>query len=498
MIYKILPPFQPPVDLEIYPTLRSLPDPFSLPGMLDVCEQLETAILDHTPILIHGDYDCDGVCASAILMLALQHLGADVLVHLPDREHDGYGLRADRCVDRLPPGGVVVTVDCGVAQPEQVRALLAAGHPVIVTDHHAYDAEPPCPWLHPARSVAHAGLCGAGVAWFLAWALLRRAGTGKDLLSDLLTHAAVATVADVVPLRGVNRLLVREGIRHKSSFPGLAYLMEGRTRASDVAFQVAPRVNAAGRLRGPDMAFRCLTSRDRRVAVAAAEELDACNRERREVEKEILEQIGANPAPVVSGDWHPGVVGIIAGKLCERTGLPSVVVSTRSDPCAGSARAPEGFDVRGALAECSDVLERSGGHARAAGCNVQYAKLGEFRKRFAEIVARAEIPEAVTDVHEISLGEVDPALMSVLDALEPTGEGNPAPLFCCAAEVADRREVRGGHQRLTLRDGTGTRTAMWFYPGKGKGEGGERVVFQPQWNEWNGMKSIQLLVKGWV
>ena len=424
-------------------------DPEAFDGIERALDLIHHHIAGGGPIVVHGDYDVDGVCATAIMIRALRSLGAEVSWFLPSRIEDGYGLAA-ATVQRLAQRGtaLIVTVDCGITAVDEVAAARAAGMDVVVSDHHAPRADgalPDCPIVHPA--LCHypcPTLCGTAVAYKLASAL------GARTAEDDLDLVALATVADLVPLADENRRLVRQGLTALAATdkPGLRALM-AVSRADPSAldtgtlgFRLAPRINAAGRLRRADAGLELVLTEDPARAKAIAAELDAVNAERRAVEQRILweaeaqvAELGAHPPRpgyvLWSEDWHPGVVGIVASRIVERHHRPAVLVALEGESGAGSGRSIPGFDLLGALDAGAAHLRRYGGHRAAAGLTIDVAQLDAFRAAFeahAEAVLTPEMLEpvervdAVVSGHELGLG-----LAEELETLEPCGMGNPSP-----------------------------------------------------------------------
>src|SRR4051794_15040299 len=474
------------------------------PGAFAGMEEAVALVLGHvragTRITVHGDYDVDGVCSTAILVRALTELGANVDWVLPSRMDDGYGLAA-ATVERLAARGtkLLVTVDCAITAVEEVARARALGLDVLVTDHHSPRADgtlPDAPLVHPALGgYPCPDLCAAGVAHKLVEALAPAAGAAGDLAERDLALVALATVCDVVPLHGENRRLVREGLRALGATrsPGLRALLAvaqvdpGAVDAGDLGFRLGPRVNAAGRMHRADAGVELLLTGDTERAKAIAQELDAVNRDRRAVEERIrwaaeaqVAEQGEQPAYVLAGeDWHPGVVGIVASRIAERHHRPAVLLAP--DPKApsgwtGSGRSIPGFDLLGALHACAPVLGRYGGHRAAAGVAVADADVGAFRERFAahaaatltpELLVRRQRADAVVGGSELGL-----PLAEELARLGPFGHGNPEPvLMIPAARCADRRGMgEDKHLRLSLEAGGARARAVAF----GAGSAGAR------------------------
>ena len=450
---------------------REAHDPAAFDGIEQALDLIRGHVAAGRRIVVHGDYDVDGVCATAIMIRALRSLGADASWFLPSRIDDGYGLAA-ATVERLAQRGtaLIVTVDCGITAVDEVAAARAAGMDVVVSDHHAPRADgalPDCPIVHPALSgYPCPTLCGAGVAYKLASAL------GARSAEDDLDLVALATVADLVPLAGENRRLVREGLAALSATakPGLRALM-AVSRADPSAldtgtlgFRLAPRINAAGRLRRADAGLELLLTEDPVRAKAIAAELDAVNVERRAVEQRILweaesqvAELGPRAGYVLwSEEWHPGVVGIVASRVVERHHRPAVLVALEGDTGGGSGRSIPGFDLLGALHTGAAHLRRYGGHRAAAGLTIDAAQLDAFRAAFeahAEAVLTPDLLEpvervdAVVSGHELGLG-----LAEELEALEPCGMGNPAPrLLVPGGRFHDVRSMgEGRHARFSV------------------------------------------------
>jgi single-stranded-DNA-specific exonuclease len=491
-------------------------DPFEFGSMGEVTELIKNAVAHGRTITVHGDYDCDGVCSTAILVRALRELGARCDWYIPDRLGDGYGLTIAG-VERLAARGtgLLLTADCGISCSGEVAAARAAGMDVIVTDHHEPDERlPDCPLLHPRLSgYAFAELCATGVAYKLAAALL-----GAERAADDLDLVALATVADLVPLRGENRALVRAGLRmaRQGRRPGLRALctaagigLEGLDEG-DVAFRLAPRINAAGRLYRADAGVELMLTADEGRAAAIAAELDRANHERRDTERLVLsaaEQArAALPAELASGSalvlagegWHPGVVGIVASRLAERHFVPVVLIGMDGEGRGrGSGRSIPGFDLLAALDACGEHLLRYGGHRAAAGLEIEAGRLEDFRAAFLDHanaalgerdLVRTEVIDAV--VGGESLGH---EVAEQLQRLAPFGIGNPGVrLLVPWARVCEVRPMGEAERHARFRLQSGSRSAL----GVAFGVDGELkaaeladpvdVSLKLELNEWNG------------
>ena len=436
-------------------------------------------------VTVHGDYDVDGVCATAIAVRVLRTLGADVDWYLPSRTEDGYGLSATT-VERLARRGtdLLVTVDCGITSVAEVAAARALGVDVVVTDHHSPRADgslPDAPIVHPRVGAnPFPDLCAAGVAYKLAGALLELAGLDAALVDEDLDLVALATIADVVPLRDENRRLARAGLRRLASTrkPGLRALMDvagvdpSQVDATGVAFRMAPRINAAGRLRRADAALELILTDDGDRARAIAAELDDCNAERRDVETRILfqaeAQVSAAPphsaAYVLTGeDWHPGVIGIVASRIAERHFRPAVLIALDGSEGTGSGRSIPAFDLLAGLDAAASHLLRHGGHRAAAGLTIGRGSVDSFRAAFVahaearlrpEDLVRREPIDAVVGADALHL-----ELAEELGRLAPFGMGNPGvSLLVPSAVLEDPKPMGEGRHVGFHLSGSGARS----------------------------------------
>lgn len=486
--------FRDPEDLD--PPLEPPP----LPGLEEAAARIVQALERGERIRIHGDYDADGVTAAAILTLGLGELGGDVHAFIPHRLHDGYGLNMARVPEHREAADLLVTVDCGVSNAAELAALTEGGVSVIVTDHHAVPDTPPAGLIvHPAYSPALEGKpwpTGAGVAFFVLWAVL--AALGKPPPLDYADLAAVGTVADVVPLLGVNRALVKEGLRRlrQSRHVGLRVLAERHCTnydAVEVAFRIAPRINAAGRLGEAETAFRALTTDDPLEAARLADRLDALNRERQQIEEEMLERVlpGVNPddpAIVIHDpEGHPGVMGIVASRVLERFYKPVFIVARGK----GSVRSTPGISAVEALASAAEHLKGYGGHAGAAGFSIDPERVGAFAAAVHAYARRhpAPIPRVLLD-GPLARDVMDEVYASLL-LLEPFGEGNPEPVFYFRGRVARVRPLsEGRHVSFSLE---GVRVIKWKDEGDGLAEGMEiELAAQLVENLWQGVRNLEL------
>jgi len=501
-------------------------DPFLLGEMEGACEAIRRAIVEGKRICVHGDYDADGICATALAVLVLRELGAEVSSHLPSRFDEGYGLARDTLTRLAEEGyGLVLTVDCGVTAVEEVAHARALGLEVVITDHHRAGTElPDCPVVGPYRGdYLFTELCGTGVVWKLGQALL---GTGSEALARHLDLVAVATVADVVPLLDENRGLAVAGLRQlaRTQKPGLQELMRSASvdpatvDAGAIGFRLAPRLNAAGRLGRPEAALELLLTEEKEPARLLAAQLEDLNRDRQAVEQRILreavEAIESWPeahrrrrAYVIAGaGWHEGVIGIVASRLVERYNRPIVLIAGTDGDWKGSGRSIPGFDLHDGLRQCAGHLERWGGHAAAAGLSIKPERVEAFAEAFSSIgdLALGEDdlrPPAKVDalVHGRDL-TLD--LCAELASLAPFGLGNPGiTLLLAGCELAELSPVGDGkHLRFRVReDGRDSGSAIAFRFGgqidRLRRVGHYDVAFRLEANQWNGTVSPQLNVR---
>ncbi|HUN78230.1 MAG TPA: single-stranded-DNA-specific exonuclease RecJ [Solirubrobacteraceae bacterium] len=486
-------------------------------------------------ITVHGDYDVDGVCSTAVLVRVLRALGANLDWYLPDRATDGYGLNPVT-VRRLAERGtrLLVTVDCAITAVAEVRLARSLGLDVVVTDHHTPRADgtlPDAAIVHPAVcGYPCADLCATAVAYKLAQALWRAACSGQAVdgyqgPEDDLDLVALATIADVVPLRGENRTLVRRGLRALAGTgkPGLRALMAvarvaggggigGSVAERAVGFALAPRLNAAGRLYRADAGLELILTADADRAKAIAAELDRANHERRRAELRILSEaeqllvaVGERAGYVLAGeDWHAGVIGIVASRLVERHHRPFVLVALDGPAGRGSGRAIERFDLLGALDACGGHLLRYGGHRAAAGLEVSRERLTDFGEAFAAHaeqvlgsgrVIREERVDAIVRGEDLGMG-----LAEELQQLAPFGAGNPTvSLLLRGAVFADRQPMgEGRHVRFTLHHGQSSARAVAFGGGTSlpvpDGEPAD-ATFALEVNEWRGVSEPRLVLR---
>jgi single-stranded-DNA-specific exonuclease len=501
-------------------------DPLLMPGLADAVAIVLRHVERGSRIVIHGDYDVDGVCSTAVLARTLRRLGAAPVCELPSRFEEGYGLsRAG--VERQAAAGtaLLVTVDCGITAVDEVAHARSLGMEVVVTDHHrAGEALPDCTIVHPALGgYPFPDLCAAGVAYKLAEALTAAAGADPAGVTEDLDLVALATVCDVVPLVGENRTLVREGLAAvaRTRKPGLRALMRvascdpGSLDAGALGFRLGPRINAAGRMRRPDAALELFLTEDDTRAGEIAGELDLLNRERQDTEMRIsfaaeaaLAGHAHQPAYVLAGEgWHPGVIGIVASRLVERHCRPCVLIALDdSGSGRGSGRSVSAFDLHAGLAACASHLGRFGGHRMAAGFDIDAGAVDAFRDAFVRHAAGALSPHDLRPLERVDAvvpgGALGLDLAEELERLGPFGHRNPRPtLLVPAARVEDPRSMgeEGQHARFTVASGGARARAVAFRTTARsiKGCAGEPrdVAVRLERNEWNGTVEPRLVLR---
>ncbi len=508
------------------PSLDDLAPPTALLGMTEAVDRLVLALERGETILVHGDYDVDGMTSTAILTRVLRGLGGQVVPFVPYRLTDGYDLGPAGVAAAVDAGAtLVVTCDCGTSAHAAVDALRAAGIDCIITDHHLPGGPLPAALtvLNPRRPGCPSpdkDLVAAGVVFKLALALCDARGTSRNLVLNLLDLVAIATVADVAPLRGENRTLVRFGLRvlAQSKVAGLRALLRSagldskELTAGRIGYILAPRLNAAGRVGRAQRGVELLLTDDDGTANGIARELEEMNRGRQELDRETLDAarrqleaqgLGDRFGLVLSGaGWHPGVIGIVASRVVEETGRPTVMIAVEDGIGKGSGRSISAFDLHGALTECRDLFVKFGGHRAAAGVTIQADRIPAFAERFAAIAASQLtpddlVPELRVDL-EIPLPAVTDELLNVLRHCEPFGVGNPAPLFALRGVSAAGAPRRIGDQGLKLTltaDGDGALDAIsWELAPRVRDIAWRRpfdVACRLERDEWKGVARIQ-------
>jgi len=523
------------------PRLKHLADPFLLPNMQTAVERLFQAREAKEGLVIFGDYDVDGVTSTALLLEVFQALGWSVNAYLPHRMDEGYGLTddaVDNCLEKFPTK-LLLAVDCGSSSAKVIDRLKRQGVDVIVLDHHQVGSPQPeaLALVNPQLSVGSNGaaaqfteLCSAGLAFKLAHALVKRGReTGLAAAADfdlrpLLDFVALGTIADIVPLSGENRILVATGLErlNRTQRPGLVALKRvaqgpPQLGTHEIGFQLAPRLNAAGRLETAEDALNLLRAKHLGDAMPLALKLDAHNRERRNIERTIATEAIAGVRSkfdpekdfvIVEGQapWHIGVVGIVAARVLQQFYRPTIIVGGDGGQWRGSGRSIAGFDLAAALRECGDLLLRHGGHAMAAGVTFATTNLEALRERLNEIGKRAlkteELQAPLRLDAEVGLDEITMPFLGDLNRLRPCGQGNPTVQFCSRKLTHQRPLQRMGankqHVRMWLTDGTHSHEAVWWGAGEESLPVGHfDVAFAPQIDDYNGRRNIQLKVLDW-
>lgn len=505
------------IERYLHPKREDLLDPMLMQDMDKAVNVIRDAIEKHEEITVFGDYDVDGVTATAILLTYLRKQGAQVGFYIPDRHGEGYGLNIVAIEQIATHSKLLITVDCGITCAAEVARAKELGMRVIVTDHHQLGPQiPECeavlnPLLghYPFRR-----LCGAGVAFKLVQAM-----GGTEAIEPLWELAALATIADIVPLMDENRVIVYYGLAAMAATqrPGLIALMESagvdlqKVSSSDVAFRMAPRINAGGRLALASRGVQLLTTRRMDTAREIAEELNQDNIRRRELEIEIFQQADEmtrqqidfmnERAIVVCGEgWNPGVIGLAASRLVEKYKWPTILLSRDGDICVGSARSIPGVNIHEAMSTCRDLFIRFGGHAQAAGLTIEAKNVPEFKRRLSEAIREQAAPEAFIPTEEydleLELSEMTEAFVDAFSAMQPTGFGNPAPVFCVrGVHTTDVRTIGkdGAHLRMRLAQGSDMRSAIGFRMGDRAANLPEVIeaIITLSINVWQDKRSVQ-------
>jgi single-stranded-DNA-specific exonuclease len=527
-------------------SLSDLRDPELLPGVSEAADRILAAAKAGRKIVVYGDYDADGMCATAILMHCLEAIDAQATWYVPDRFEEGYGLNGDALESLAKKGtDLVVTVDCGIASVAEAGKARELGLELIVTDHHSFaDTLPEADVLvHPRLPGAgypFGELCGAGVAFKLAWAIATRASGAKqvtprlrEMLLKSIGFAALGTVADVVPLLDENRIYVKHGLEclRKRGGAGIERLLElaklhdkSQLESEDVAFRLAPRLNAAGRLGQAACGIELLTTADVARAISLANYVHELNSQRETEERSILlaaskqakDRFDAerDPALVLAErGWHPGVIGIVAGRLAEKFHRPVVMIARdehQGRPGIGSVRSVPGFDVHQALVACRDLLVTCGGHAAAAGLRIDDAKIDAFRERFLAEVENRMSPALrqaqITIDGEATLAGLTLDTVEQMEKLAPFGQSNRRPVLCASGvQLAEPpRTIGGGARHLSMSlvqhgarvRGVAFGGAEWLEQLPAPGQP-FHVAFKPKINEFRGRRTAEMEIIDW-
>jgi single-stranded-DNA-specific exonuclease len=511
--------------------LGDLPDPHQLPDVEGAVVRIAQALEADEIMVVFGDYDVDGVTATALLYHFLSSLGGKVRWYLPHRLREGYGLNPG-AIGELSRQGVrlIISVDCGSSDHEAILLARSLGMEVIVTDHHHPPEVPPeaAALVNPRRlpegeDLRH--LAGVGVAFYVVTALrayLRRAGrwekAAEPNLRRYLDWVALGTLADVAPLTQTNRILSAAGLRvlSEATSPGMRALKEvcGLTESKvsgwDVLFRLGPRLNAAGRLESADLAIRLLLSEDAEEARTLAVKLDEINRQRQDLEErtvaQALAQVQADDPMqhrkalvLAEPAWHRGLLGLAAARLVERFNKPTILLTRGDHGWEGSGRSPAGIDLYRTLSSCRAHLRRFGGHQLAAGLSLGVEQLASFCGALEEALSQVDagLPQPREADARVHLGEITPSLISYLELMGPFGEGNPEPVFCCEGfQVESLQVLKGRHLKLRLSQGDVRLTAIGFNLAR-SGEAPlapRRIFASPTWNSWQGERRLELQI----
>jgi single-stranded-DNA-specific exonuclease len=518
------------------PSLSDITPPGVIKDIEKAAERLIQALVTNEKILIFGDYDVDGVTATALLLDFLRIAGGRVSHYIPHRRKEGYGLQTSHIRKRILPGGyrLVITVDCGISSCEAVQMAKAQGIDVIITDHHLPSDSLPeaVAVINPKRDDCSAGLdhlAGVGMAFYLLIELRRQLrargfweGRPEPNLKQFCDLVALGTIADMVPLVEENRAFIRAGLKTMQSRPGIKALMgvsrvaPNRVGSDDVAFRLAPRLNAAGRVAHANLALRLLTTDNTHRATRIARTLDRLNTRRQDLETDIIDQIHhrieAEPGildrqALVMADrnWHEGVLGIVAARLTRKHTRPVILLAHNGVQARGSARSIPGIDLYRLLVSCETHLERFGGHAMAAGLALHVDQLKPFEEKLLTQLAAKTQPEdyrqRLTIDAEIALDQITPRLLDQLESLQPFGQTTPEPLFLARnIDVDSHRLVGGHHRQMVLRSGNKAASAghhaiqFNIQPEQKPPTRYKRLAFHLRWNRWNGSKRPQLMV----
>ncbi len=509
-------------------------DPFLFEDMDKAVKRILTAIASGENILVYGDYDVDGVTATALLTRVLKRLGANCGYYLPNRLTEGYGVsEAGICHASNSGAALIISVDCGVTACDEAELAASLGMDMIITDHHEPKETLPAalalinPKLHNCGYPDKA-LAGVGIALKLCQALAVAAGKGNGLWSDLIELAALGTAADIVPMTGENRVIAALGFARipATEIVGLRALVEAQglkdktLSTGQVVFQLAPCINAVGRLGDPRRGAELLLTTDAALADLYARELKEANIERRALDslaaEEAFKWVEEHCTPendyglvVASPDWHAGVIGIVASKVVERFNRPAILISIGEDGAAkGSGRSVSGLHLLQALDECADILDGYGGHAAAAGVSLRADKIDAFRERFNEVVksklSQEDLAPRVTADVETPIDQLTPKLLRIIKQMEPFGPGNMRPVLLTRGlkHRYPPKTVGQKHLKMSLTDGKAVMDAIAFGMGERLPEVSAAktldVAFGLEDNEWNGKVSLQMNVKGIV
>jgi single-stranded-DNA-specific exonuclease len=510
--------------------ISDLYDSFLLTDMENAVDRILMAIEENEKICIYGDYDVDGITSTALCVNILRKLEADVMYYIPVRAEEGYGLNSE-AIDYIAEQGVnlIITVDCGIRSVDVVEKVNEKGMNIIITDHHECGDILPdaCAVVNPHRNDSgypFKELAGVGVAFKLMQGITESIGY-RELLYDVIDIAAIGTIADVVPLLDENRIIVKNGLEKLMSTENIGLkalidtcdLADKQISSYNIAFIIAPRINAAGRLADAGRCVELLITDDESLAYEIAKELEVENKERQRIEAEILEQAiakvnedkdFANSRVLILDElnWHPGVIGIVASRIVEQFSKPAVLIGRDMEVGKGSGRSMSGFNLYEAMNRCSELFEKFGGHEMAAGLTIKSNKIDAFRKKINEIAdemlqGKELLPEILVD-YKLEPTDINLQVAKQLKELEPFGMGNPNPNFVCRnMQVIDKKQVGANNKHLSLNlyDGNNNVKAIAFNMGNLYNVLSSSrkidIICCMDINQWNDNETVQLVIK---
>ena len=520
-------------------SMNNLRSPFDLKDMQSAVERIYRAITTRENIMLFGDYDVDGISSTALLMDFFGQVGAHVDAYIPHRLKEGYGLQASHITHLAAPNKIklIITADCGSTNFEAVEKARAHGIDVIITDHHNIGERIPPAWavINPKRHDCTAGLdnlAGVGVAFSLIISLRKFLRDqhfwqqeNEPNLKSLCDLVALGTIADMVPLVGENRIYARTGleIMNTGCRTGVKALLQAAgvdemaVDEQDIAFRLAPRLNAAGRMEHASVAVDLLTTTDENRAEQIAQSLNGYNHQRRDTENKIITDIDRilthephildrKTLVLWNRQWHEGVLGIVASRMVEKYYRPVVLMAVKDEICKGSARSIPGVDLYKHLVDCETLLAKFGGHTMAAGLSIAKENLKVFQNRFEEVVSQAIapddlIPELTID-HELELNEISDRLIDEIESLAPFGNGNPEPLFMSRnVSVASSKIVGSNHRRMVLEQSRNPNRKkinaihLNVNTDRPLKETFDKIAYKIRWNRWRGTKTAQLIIE---
>ncbi len=512
------------VDMFLNPTVEGLHDPFMLEGVEEGCGKILEAIEDNKRISIFGDFDVDGIASTALLLIVLRKLGGNIDFYIPHRLEDGYGLNKSGITELKKKGtDLIITVDCGINGVDEIEYARELGMEVIVTDHHLPEKENPARIKinpHISKTYPYKELAGVGVVFKLCHGLAKKASLSENFLFWNLDLVALGTVADIMPLTGENRIITALGLKimNKNRRPGILSLLnnsrfkKGEIQSWHIAFLIAPRINALGRLEEAREAVDLLCTYNKSEASSIAAKLEKHNIKRKKIQEKIYKEaldflkvrsIKENTGIVLSSeDWHEGVIGIVASKIVEEFNIPTILIVEKDGICRGSGRSIPGFNITDSLKELSVFLEEFGGHAQACGISIRRENIGVFKEAFNKKVMkilkdRVSEKELLVDF-PLSISFVDETLVKSLESLAPFGVGNPTPVFAALdIELADIPSIVGkNHLKFTVKDANKYMPCIGFSLGDKidllRNAGKFSIAYSPFIDQWDGKVSLKI------